>query len=179
MRSYLSNLRQSGFSLVEILLVIVIILMLAGAVVVYVLPQQEGAQRNTTRIKLQQIQGALDNYKINVGTYPNEEEGGLGALIRRPTFADERLAERWSGPYLKPGATIDDVWGRPIAYEFVDKSLLADKSGPDFRLYSVGPDGQPETEDDVKLFTEAIGPDGLPTTEQPAGTPAPATPGAP
>jgi len=37
--------RSAGFTLIEILLVIVIILLLAGALVVFVLPQQEGAER--------------------------------------------------------------------------------------------------------------------------------------
>ena len=50
--------RNAGFSLVEVLLVIVIILMLAGALVVYVLPQQEGAQINTTKLKLNSIESS-------------------------------------------------------------------------------------------------------------------------
>ena len=41
--------RAAGFTLIEILLVIVIILLLAGALVVFVLPQQEGAEKNTSR----------------------------------------------------------------------------------------------------------------------------------
>ena len=47
--------RSAGFTLIEILLVIVIILLLAGALVVFVLPQQEGAEKNTTRLKLEQV----------------------------------------------------------------------------------------------------------------------------
>ena len=85
--------RTGGFSLVEILLVILIILMLAGALVVYVLPQQESAQKNTTRVKLGQINTALSLYKVNLGTYPTEDEGGLNALLRRPEYEDERRGE--------------------------------------------------------------------------------------
>jgi general secretion pathway protein G len=146
--------RTAGFSLVEILLVILIILMLAGAMVMYVLPQQEGAQKNTTLLKLGQINKALSLYKLNLGTYPSEEEGGLDALLRKPAYEDERRGEKWRGPYLELGATIDDAWGHRLRYEIVDKALTEEKTGPDYRLFSVGPDGQPDTDDDIKLFKE-------------------------
>lgn len=146
--------RTGGFSLVEILLVILIILMLAGALVVYVLPQQEGAQKNTTRVKLGEINTALSLYKVNLGTYPTEDEGGLNALLRRPEYEDERRGERWSGPYLTLGATVDDAWGHMLRYEVIDKSLLENSDGPDYRLFSVGPDGQAETDDDIRLVSE-------------------------
>ena len=177
--------RSAGFSLVEVLLVIVIILMLAGALVVYVLPQQEGAQRNTTRLKLTNIQQGLDMYKTNLGTYPNEEQGGLNALMGKPTYENERLGERWAGPYLKPGTTLDDAWGNALVYEMTDPTLTDDPNAPIYRLYSVGPDGQPETEDDIHLFeTNPLDADSAVTDDVGVGTAAPtaapaSTPGTP
>lgn len=150
----LRRARDAGFSLVEILLVILIILMLAGALVVYVLPQQEGAQRNTTEIKIRDIAKALDVYKLNIGTYPTEEQGGLGALLQAPTFENEQLATKWSGPYIERGTTLDDAWGNALVYEVVDKTLVDDPKAPDYRLFSVGPDGVRDTEDDIKLYDE-------------------------
>jgi len=144
----------SGFTLIEILLVIVIILMLAGALVVYVLPQQKGAEKNTTRLLLNQIQSALDTYRLNLGQYPTEEQGGLGALLVKPTFENERLGEKWQGPYIKPGTKLEDAWGNKIRYEVVDKTLQTEPGTPDYKLYSVGPDGIPDTDDDIKLFDE-------------------------
>src|SRR5439155_13239829 len=88
---------RAGFTLIEILLVIVIILLLAGALVVFVLPQQKGAEKNTTKLLLHQIANALDTYRLNVGHYPTEQEGGLDALIKKPTFENEKLTERWQG----------------------------------------------------------------------------------
>ncbi len=143
-----------GFTLIEILLVIVIILMLAGALVVYVLPQQKGAEKNTTRLLLIQVQQALDNYRLNIGSYPTEEQGGLGALLIKPTFENEKLGEKWQGPYLKPGTTLEDAWGNKIRYELIDKSLQTDPGTPDYKLYSVGPDGIPDTDDDIKLYND-------------------------
>jgi general secretion pathway protein G len=146
--------RAGGFTLIEVLLVIVIILMLAGALVVFVLPQQKGAEKNTTRLLLTQIQNALDTYRLNLGSYPTEEQGGLGALLVKPTFENERLGEKWQGPYIKPGTKLEDPWGFKIHYELIDKSQKTDATGPDYKLYSVGPDGQADTEDDIKLFDE-------------------------
>jgi general secretion pathway protein G len=146
---------RGGFTLIEVLLVIVIILMLAGALVVFVLPQQKGAEKNTTRLLLTQIQTSLDTYRLNIGSYPTEDQGGLGALLVKPAFENERLGEKWQGPYLKPGTKMDDAWGFKIRYELLDSSQKTEASAPDYKLYSVGPDGQPDTDDDVKLTDES------------------------
>jgi general secretion pathway protein G len=147
--------RAGGFTLIEILLVIVIILLLAGALVVFVLPQQKGAEKNTTKLLLSQVATALDTYRLNVGHYPNEQEGGLDALLKKPTFENEKLGEKWQGPYLKPGTQLDDPWGFAIKYELADKTTDDEKKGAlPYKLYSVGPDGQPDTEDDIKLSAD-------------------------
>ncbi len=145
-----------GFTLIEILLVIVIILMLAAALVVFVLPQQKGAEKNTTRLMLQQVGTALDTYRLNLGHYPNEQEGGLDALLKKPSFENERTGEKWQGPYLKPGTLLDDPWGNKIRYELADRATEGEKTGGlPYKLYSVGPDGQPDTDDDIKLASDA------------------------
>jgi len=148
------SVRAAGFTLIEILLVIVIILLLAGALVVFVLPQQEGAEKNTTKLKLSQIATALDTYRLNIGRYPTEQEGGLEALVKKPTYENQRLAEKWQGPYLKPGVELVDPWQHKIRYELVDRTVDTEKTGPPYKLYSVGPDGQPDTDDDIRLTVE-------------------------
>ena len=147
--------RSSGFTLIEVLLVIVIILMLAGALVVFVLPQQEGAEKNTTRLMLQQVDSALGTYRLNMGSFPTEEQGGLNALMTKPTFENERMGDKWQGPYLKPGTRLEDAWGNALRYEVADALDEENASGPRYKLYSVGPDGQPETPDDIKLVDES------------------------
>jgi general secretion pathway protein G len=141
--------RRSGFTLIEILLVIVIILMLAGALVVFVLPQQEGAEKNTTKLMLQQVEGALDTFRLNLGRYPTTEQG-LDALVMKPTFENEKLGEKWQGPYVKPGTKLEDAWGNKLKYELADTTDESNKNAPRYKLYSVGPDGQPDTADDIK-----------------------------
>lgn len=146
---------NAGFTLIEILLVIVIILLLAGALVVFVLPQQKGAEKNTTRLFISQIANALDTYRLNLGHYPNEQEGGLEALLKKPAFENERMGEKWQGPYLKPGTILDDPWGNKIRYELNDRAGDNEKTGGlPYKLFSVGPDGQPDTDDDIKQASE-------------------------
>jgi general secretion pathway protein G len=131
--------------------------MLAGALVVFVIPQQKGAEKNTTKLMLQQVASALDTSRLNLGHYPTEQEGGLDALLKKPSFENERMGEKWQGPYLKPGTQLDDPWGHKIRYELNDATATgaagdAEKNGGmPYKLYSLGPDGQPDTEDDIKL----------------------------
>jgi general secretion pathway protein G len=152
-----TRVQTSGFTLIEVLLVIVIILMLAGALVVFVLPQQEGAEKNTTKLLLQNVETALDTYRLNMGRYPTTEQG-LNALVTKPTFENERLGDKWSGPYIKPGTKLEDTWGNPIRYELTDLSAedtgTGTRTSARYKLYSVGPDGQPDTADDIKSRDE-------------------------
>lgn len=148
--------RAVGFTLIEVLLVIVVILMLAAALVVFVLPQQKGAEKNTTKLMLAQVATALDTYRLNLGHYPNEQEGGLDALMKKPTFENERMGEKWQGPYLKPGTVLDDPWGHKLRYELIAAASEGEnKSALPYKLFSVGPDGQPDTDDDIKHGAEA------------------------
>jgi general secretion pathway protein G len=163
--------RSAGFTLIEILLVIVIILLLAGALVVFVLPQQQGAEKNTTKLLLSNVGTALDTYRLNVGHYPSEQEGGLDALLKKPQFENEKLGEKWNGPYLKPGTTLDDPWGNKLRYELTDVSNAAEneqKGGLPYKLFSVGPDGQPDTNDDIKHMAETTDATGTGTGTSPS-----------
>ncbi len=156
-----SNFRRrspgvQGFTLIEILLVIVIILLLAGALVVFVLPQQKGAEKNTTRLFLSQLANAIDTYRLNMGHYPTEQEGGLDALVKKPSFENERMGEKWQGPYLKPGTQLGDPWGHRVHYELSEKGAEGEKVGAlPYKLSSFGPDGQPDTDDDIKHAIES------------------------
>ena len=164
--------RSAGFTLIEILLVIVIILLLAGALVVFVLPQQQGAEKNTTRLLLSSVDQALTTYRLNMGHYPTEQEGGLDALLKKPQFENEKMGEKWQGPYLKPGTSLDDPWGNKIRYELVDTTTSTDtatQGSVPYKLFSVGPDGQPDTDDDIKHLAETTdaGASGTGTTPSP------------
>ena len=68
---------------------------------------------------------------------------------------------------MKPGTKLEDNWGHPIRYELADTATddPSAKSSAKYKLYSVGPDGQPDTADDIKLVEEnADGTAGTSTT---------------
>ncbi|HJN90330.1 MAG TPA: type II secretion system major pseudopilin GspG [Verrucomicrobiota bacterium] len=140
--------RLGAFTLIEVLLVIVIILLLAGSIVAFVIPQQEGAEKNTTRMLVNNVKGSLDNYRLNIGHYPTEEEGGLLALVQKPEFENEKLGGKWQGPYVKVGTTFEDAWSNSLVYEPADPEFMQ-AGDPPYRLYSKGPDGQEQTDDDI------------------------------
>jgi general secretion pathway protein G len=77
---------------------------------------------------------ALDNYRLDNGSYPTTEQG-LAALQEKPTRDPAPL--NWRGPYLKRNIPADP-WGRPYVYRSPGEH---DPGGND--LSSLGKDGQP------------------------------------
>ena len=139
---------KGAFTLIEILLVLVIIGLVATALVVNLMPQQEGAERNAADLLVKSVKNSLNTYRLNIGHYPTEDEGGLLALVQKPTFENERLGTKWTGPYVKSGTTFDDPWGNPLVYEPADPEFKQPED-PDYRLYSKGPNGLEGDEDDI------------------------------
>jgi hypothetical protein len=84
----------------------------------------------------------------------------------KPTFENERMGEKWQGPYLKPGTRLEDPWGNPLQYEVVDRTLETDTAANKvpYKLFSIGPDGQPDTEDDIVLVKDEEASGDLSTT---------------
>src|SRR5579875_4115374 len=87
--------RQAGFTLLEILVVVAILGLLIGLVAPAALRQLGGARTSVAKQSIERIASVLDLYKLDVGSYPNTEDG-LAALNTKP--AD---APGWNGPYLK------------------------------------------------------------------------------
>jgi len=144
-----------GFTLLEILLVIAIIGMLAGAAIYALVPAREGAKIDTTKIKIQQVVGALERYNLDMQHYPTEEEGGLDALLKEPSStSDEGSEDRWRGPYLLKGVAPKDAWGQPFNYELVTDQET-NREVP--HVSSSGPDKQEGTDDDIKSWSEDEG----------------------
>lgn len=142
---------RRGFTLIEILLVLAIIGMLAGVAVVALVGTREGAKIDTTKAMLKSIETALETYNMHIGHYPTEEEGNLTALMTKPSFSNETLAEKWRGPYLKNEPR--DSWNNTITYQ-IQQAGTAESTTQGYRLWSNGPDGMDGTEDDIKNWTE-------------------------
>ena len=90
--------RQRGMTLVEIMVVLVILGLIATAVVVAVVPKLAEARKDRAALDIQNIQQALDLYKIKKGTYP-DTASGFQALIDTQNLK-ERPKDPWGNDYV-------------------------------------------------------------------------------
>lgn len=130
---------QSGFSLIELLVVLAILGLLAGLVGPQVMKYVGGSKQKTARLQIEELGSALDLYHLEVGRYPTTDEG-LQALVAKPASANG-----WNGPYLKKNLP-KDPWGFDYRYR------NPGQHGP-YDLYSLGADniegGEKENQDIV------------------------------
>jgi general secretion pathway protein G len=125
----LRRVRQTGFTLLELLVVMVILGLLAGYVAPKYFAQLGKAEAKTAKAQLEALGKALDMYRLDTGHYPPTELG-LTALQVRP-----QNEPKWNGPYLKSDVPLDP-WGRAYQYKYPGEH-------GDFDLFSLGKDGQP------------------------------------
>lgn len=121
---------QSGFTLIEIMVVIVILALLAFLVVPNVVGQSDKARVKTTEITLASVSNALDSYKIDNARYPTTAQG-LDALITPPADAKNYP----EGGYIKGGYPTDG-WENEMQY------VAPGSDGSAYDLFSLGADGQ-------------------------------------
>ena len=133
--------RESGFTLLEILLVVVIISMLVTVAVVELAPRGKDAQRTAARDQIHNYQTALDLYELDNGFLPTSEQG-LQALITQPS--SQPAPNNWKGPYIRPPILRKDPWG----HEFIYKNPGQHTPGS-YEIYSPGPDGTEGNDDDI------------------------------
>jgi general secretion pathway protein G len=122
------NLKIQGFTLLELLVVMVIIGLLVGYVGPKYFEQIGKSETKIARAQIDALGKALDQYRIDTGSYPTTEQG-LEALNKNPGEA-----KKWSGPYLKKNVP-NDPWDRPYIYK-------SPGDHGDFDLYTLGKDGQ-------------------------------------
>jgi general secretion pathway protein G len=122
------SLKSNGFTLLELLVVMVIIGLLAGYVGPKYFEQIGKSETKTARAQIDALGKALDQYRIDVGSYPNTEQG-LAALNKNPTSEP-----KWQGPYLKKSVP-NDPWDKPYFYKSPGEH-------GDYDLYTLGKDGQ-------------------------------------
>lgn len=120
----------AGFTLVELLVVLAILALLAGLVGPRVLNQLGGAKSKSAAVQIRDLEQALEMYKLDVGRFPNNEDG-LQALVRQPS-----TASGWNGPYLRKNEVPADPWGQAYIYRFPGER-------GEYDIISLGADGTP------------------------------------
>ena len=128
MRCKLNARDNRGFSLIEIMIVMVIIGLLASLVGPKLFGQLGKAKQKTAKAQIGMLMAALDAYRLDVGSYPNQQEG-LNALATNPG------AQEWAGPYLAKGQLPLDPWNHPYVYQVPGQHGEVD-------IYSLGADNK-------------------------------------
>ena len=88
------------------------------------------SKAKAAKLQISEFEGTLDLYKLDVGHYPDTQEG-LKALVEAPPTA----GARWHGPYLKKKAVPKDPWGYDYQYTSPGKHGNVD-------IVSFGADGK-------------------------------------
>ena len=125
--------RQSGFTLIELMVVVVIIGILAGLIVPRIMGSDDKAREAKAKMQIESLETALKMYKLDNGDYPTTEQG-LKALVEPPAAGN--LPKNWrKGGYLEKGKIPKDPWGNEFIY-------IAPGSHGDFDLSALGADGE-------------------------------------
>ncbi len=135
-KKQISNNR--GFTLIEIMIVLAIVGMLFSFVGVNLMKRYGKAQGDGAKIQIASFEQALQAYYLDNSMYPHTSQG-LQALISKPTVGNE--PKNYSAGYLKKNSVPDDPFGNPFSYVCEDYQ--------NYTITSNGPDGQPDTEDDI------------------------------
>ena len=132
---------NSGFSLIELMVVVIILGILAMYIGPKLMGRTEQAKEVQTRVQIEGLETALKLYKLDNGVYPTTEQG-LQALVESPDA--ENVLQNWrKGGYLEKGKVPKDPWGNEFIY-------LSPGIQGDYDISSYGADGVPGGEDENK-----------------------------
>lgn len=107
-----ASCRQSGFTLLEIMVVVVILGILAALVVPKIISRPDEARVIAAKQDIASLMQALKLYRLDNHRYPTTEQG-LQALVTRPATAP--IPAGWkAGGYLE--RLPRDPWGNPYQY---------------------------------------------------------------
>ena len=137
-----SNSRSnSGFTLIEVLVVIVIITILASFVTLNIVNKPSEARAAAAKLQVKELQSALQVYRTEQGRYPTQGQG-LEALVAKPTT--EPMPPNYPAEgYLSATSLPKDPWKYDYVY------LVPGRKGEPYEVISYGSDGEPGGDGDA------------------------------
>ena len=117
---------QSGFSLMEILIVVGIIAAIMAFAASQIFGGRDQANVRLATTQLESLAAKVEQYRMDTGQMPSN----LDALVTNPGVGG------WLGPYVRNAKDLNDPWGRPL-------QIRTPGTNGEFELISLGSDGQP------------------------------------
>ena len=125
---------ESGFTLIELMVVVIILGILAGLVIPRIMERPGEAKQTKAKIQIESLETAIMLYKLDSGRYPDTEQG-LEALVQIPETGI--IPTKWrQGGYLEKGRLPQDPWGNSFVY-------LSPGAHGGYDIISYGVDGVP------------------------------------
>ena len=128
--------KQTGFTLIEIMVVVVILAILASVVVPKIMDRPDEARIAKARQDIRAVESALGLYKLDNFVYPTTDQG-MEALVTKPSGSPEPKNYK-KGGYVK--SVPKDPWGNE--YKYLNPGVHGD-----IDIFSLGPDMQPSDDD--------------------------------
>ncbi len=135
------NKNNKGFTLMEVLIVIALLATLGTFAGVKLLSKLQEGRVNAAKIQMSGFQQALQSYYMDNNNYPTTAQG-LDALISKPTAGGPEPKKYSPEGYFDKKQIPKDPWGNEYVYVCED--------GQTYDISSVGRDGKPGSDDDVK-----------------------------
>lgn len=163
------NRRGGGFTIIEVMIVIAIIVALGAVAALALTGQKRQADRDIARVELTNFRNAIKMFNLNFGRNPTDEEG-LRVLWDKNALSGESEAAKWAGYLDKPKP--NDPWGSAWQY----RAETQHSSDDGYDLWSIGPDKQDGTEDDITNWGMSAGSDEGSGSGSGSGAPPPMPP---
>ena len=128
--------KQTGFTLIEIMVVVVILAILASVVVPKIMDRPDDARIAKAKQDIRAVESAFGLYKLDNFVYPTTDQG-MEALVTKPSGSPEPKNYK-KGGYVK--SVPKDPWGNE--YKYLNPGVHGE-----IDIFSLGPDQQPSDDD--------------------------------
>ncbi len=164
--------KQSGFTLMELMIVIAIIIILSGAIVSRVSTSGERAKVGKATAEVEEIATACRAYYADTGVWPDADANGIGVLVSAPSNQPAGLDEYGNAttgsspsksPYLEvvQGTNPQDPWKHNYILKMNPiggaKFLYVISKGPDGEDNGVDANGKAQ-KDDIAVMVHRFSP---------------------